>query len=462
MPSQFGFFTVTEILVIAGPGLLLLYFARSSVLKILLSPFDLVIAGLTFVGVYCRATANSARSRYLQLRDIYSVTRFQRELLDKRLKQMRLIDSIGEPSIKAGFDEQGLVFEMQKALDDFARYPREMAYLQTDDDESPRVYARKFRRSLRMFKLTRGLLAESRRLLRQVADHQKKDHERLERIVAAESSFRQLVETMSVEDARDKPEIGRLSRHSILTPFLWFGLLTAAFVAALIANGVVLYLPLTEMVGDQVLFETIPPAYALAMAIIFVEAALGVAVLEALGLSDWGFLPAHSPFTRVFGVVCLVMLTVLAIGEGTLVFARDRIAASDRMTDIALGLEQGAAAAQATETLFGIGIVGQVALALILPYGIAILAMAIKPFLESSRIIAQGFVSILFGIFADLARFLRLIFRKVRQFVRALIDLSLFTVPAIVLMLLRPIKAVVVAIIEKLLPNIRWPEKDPV
>jgi hypothetical protein len=212
---------------------------------------------------------------------------------------------------------------------------------------------------------------------------------------------------------------------SALTQFFVASLVLAIAAGGALINFKLIALPMSEMVGaGDYLTATLRTSEVAALVIIFVEAAMGLFLMETLRITHL--------FPKIHGLpermrvrmmwVAFVLLVALAGIEAALALMRDMLIADKQ------ALLQSLAATQAAAQdgwLTRIPTMGQMLLGFILPFALAFIAIPLESFITSARTVGGTAMVILVR---TVAVALRLAGNFVRQLSRVLITLYDITI----------------------------------
>jgi hypothetical protein len=188
------------------------------------------------------------------------------------------------------------------------------------------------------------------------------------------------------------------------------------FAVALIVLGVALggafvnfqliALPMSELVPAGARIGGMPVSMVSALVIVLMETALGIFVMDMLGITD--LLPKlHAiPAARrrlILGLA-LAGLFFLASVEASLAVLRERLAEADAALKLALAGEQGRLVLQASSSW--IPVVGQAALGFVLPWILAMVAIPLEMLLDSARHVLSSLAVLLLEAGGSLLRVL--------------------------------------------------------
>jgi len=218
---------------------------------------------------------------------------------------------------------------------------------------------------------------------------------------------------------------------SALTQFCIATLVLAVAAGGALINFKLIALPMSEMVGaGDYLTASLRTSEVAALVIIFVEATMGLFLMETLRITHL-FPRIHSlseVLRRRMMWAAFTLLLILAGVEAALALMRDMLIADKQ------ALLQSLAATQAPVAegwLTGIPTAGQMLLGFILPFALAFVAIPLESFITSARTVGGAALVVLARFTAVL---LRVVGNLVRQLARVLITVYdiLIVVPLLV------------------------------
>jgi hypothetical protein len=208
---------------------------------------------------------------------------------------------------------------------------------------------------------------------------------------------------------------------SALTQFFIATLVLVIAAGGALINFKLIALPMSEMVGaGDYLTATLRTSEVAALVIIFVEATMGLFLMETLRITHL-FPKIHAlpdrMRTRMLWIAFVLLVTLAGI-EAALALMRDMLIADKQALLQSLAASQ---AAVATDSwLARIPTIGQMLLGFILPFALAFIAIPLESFIVSARTVGGAALVMLVRAVAVL---LRLAGNLVRQFTRVLITL---------------------------------------
>lgn len=204
-------------------------------------------------------------------------------------------------------------------------------------------------------------------------------------------------------------------------------ILVAAVGVAGWLNFALLERPMAEVVGDSYRVMGVPIYRLAALAIIVLEVAVGMVLLEALGGTTM-FPPferlEHRKALRLTVVVVLgTALVVLASIEAALALTRDEITQLER--DL-LGTLAGNAPAAGNNDVGQLARWAQAAFGFVIPFALAFLGFAIEMLVRHARVVLQLVLAFLLQVLSFAVRFLHRLVTGLLAFVLAVYDFLIF------------------------------------
>jgi len=211
---------------------------------------------------------------------------------------------------------------------------------------------------------------------------------------------------------------------SALTQFFVATLVLAIAAGGALINFKLIALPMSEMVGaGDYLTSSLRTSEVAALVIIFVEAAMGLFLMETLRITHL--------FPKIHGLpermrtrmmwVAFVLLVSLAGIEAALALMRDMLIADKQ------ALLQSLAAAQAQQATDGwltrIPTIGQMLLGFILPFALAFIAIPLESWVTSARTVGGAALVMLVRALAVVLRITGTIVRRLMRVVTTLYDI---------------------------------------
>ena len=215
--------------------------------------------------------------------------------------------------------------------------------------------------------------------------------------------------------------------HSAGTRFVFaLALMTAVGIAGWL-NFALLERPMTEVVGDSYRVMGVPIYRLAALAIIVLEVAVGMVLLEALGGTT--MFPQFEAIEHRRGLKLAIVVTmttalfVLAAIEATLALTRDDLSRLEREL---MGTLANSAPSETAQSVGQIARYAQAAFGFVIPFAMAFLGFAIEMLVRNGRVVAQVVIAELLKLLAFLLRLLRGITVGLMTLVVALYDFAIF------------------------------------
>jgi cell division protein FtsB len=210
---------------------------------------------------------------------------------------------------------------------------------------------------------------------------------------------------------------------SALTQFFVASLVLAIAAGGALINFKLIALPMSEMVGaGDYLTATLRTSEVAALVIIFVEAAMGLFLMETLRITHL--------FPKIHGLpermrvrmmwVAFVLLVALAGIEAALALMRDMLIADKQALLQSLAAQQ---AAVQDGWLTRIPTIGQMLLGFILPFALAFIAIPLESWVNSARTVGGAALVMLVRAIAVLLRIAGTIVRRLMRVLTTLYDI---------------------------------------
>ncbi|MBW1981324.1 MAG: hypothetical protein JRJ12_08870 [Deltaproteobacteria bacterium] len=220
----------------------------------------------------------------------------------------------------------------------------------------------------------------------------------------------------------DKAE--QMLTASSTTQFLISVVVMLIAIGGAVINFNLIALPMSEMVGGGSYIGNFKTANVAALVIILVEIAMGLFLMEALGITNlFPLIRSMNDKMRVRMIwVTFAILLIMASIESALAFMRDQIAADIH------ALRQSLADVEAV----GMGVnrwipmVGQMVMGFILPFALTFVAIPLETFVQSSRTVVGNVLAAVLRWFAFVLRLLGNIARYSGELFAQLYDLLIF------------------------------------
>ncbi len=220
---------------------------------------------------------------------------------------------------------------------------------------------------------------------------------------------------------------GKRSYASSGTRLAFALVLTLAVGIAGWLNFALLERPMTEILGDSYRVMGVPLYRLAALAIIVLEIAVGMVLLEALGGTT--MFPALERLEERRGLRLTIIVTlatalfVLAGIEAALALTRDEISRLEREL---MGTLAGAAPSPTAETVGQISRYAQAAFGFVIPFALAFLGFAIEMLIRNGRIVLQMVVAQLLFMLGFVVRLLSHLAEGLMALALALYDFVIF------------------------------------
>jgi hypothetical protein len=200
-------------------------------------------------------------------------------------------------------------------------------------------------------------------------------------------------------------------------------------------NFALLERPMAEVVGDSYRVMGVPIYRLAALAIIVLEVAVGMVLLEALGgttmFAQFERLEQKKKLRIAVIVTMATALVVLAVIEAALALTRDDISRLERELMATLATTQATtqASAQAEANGRAVGEIAryaQAAFGFVIPFALAFLGFAIEALIRNGRVVAQLAIGALLQVASFLVRLLRQLVLGLLAVLLALYDFAIF------------------------------------
>ncbi len=236
---------------------------------------------------------------------------------------------------------------------------------------------------------------------------------------SAEQVDAQMQKYEQIAKKTDKAE--QTLTHSAFTQFAIAAFVMAVAVGGAFINFKLIALPMSEMVGaGDYIAGALRTSEVAALVIIFVEAAMGLFLMESLRITHLfpRIANLQDYMRRRMMWIALVLLVTLAGIEAALALMRDMLIADKQALVQSLATVQ--QAAPADPLLARIPTAGQMLLGFILPFALAFVAIPLESFIHSSRTVGG---SVLVAFVRSLALALRLVGNFARHLCRVIATL---------------------------------------
>ena len=294
-----------------------------------------------------------------------------------------------------------------------ARHGRLMAGL-VEDELRPRIAAE--------------TKAARRSLQQATGEHDERKQGEIARLAAHVDEHRQVIESYGVHVAAIRHgEKKAVLGYSAGTRFVFAFVLMIAVGIAGWLNFALLERPMTEVVGDSYRVMGIPIYRLAALAIIVLEVAVGMVLLEALGGTT--MFPQFEAIEHRRGLKLAIVVTmasalfVLAAIEATLALTRDDLSRLEREL---MGTLANTPPSETAQSVGQVARYAQAAFGFVIPFAMAFLGFAIEMLVRNGRIVAQVVVAEMLKLLAFLLRLLRGLTVGLMTLVVALYDFAIF------------------------------------
>ena len=294
-----------------------------------------------------------------------------------------------------------------------ARHGRLMAGL-VEDELRPRIAAE--------------TKAARRSLQRTTTDHDERSQAGIARLAAYVDEHRQVIESYGVHvTAIRHGEKTAILGHSAGTRFVFALVLMTAVGIAGWLNFALLERPMTEVVGDSYRVMGVPIYRLAALAIIVLEVAVGMVLLEALGGTT--MFPQFEAIEHRRGLKLAIVVTmatalfVLAAIEATLALTRDDLSRLEREL---MGTLANSAPSETAQSVGQIARYAQAAFGFVIPFAMAFLGFAIEMLVRNGRVVAQVVIAEMLKVLTFLLRLLRGVTVGLMTLVLTLYDFAIF------------------------------------
>ncbi len=189
---------------------------------------------------------------------------------------------------------------------------------------------------------------------------------------------------------KDRESAAHAMTYSAVKPFVISLIVLAIALGGAFINFQLIALPMSELVPAGARLGGIPVSTVSALVIVLMEAAVGIFVMDMLGITDlFPKLSSVAPSRRrMILFLSLGGLFFLAAVESSLAILREQIVEADAALKMSLAGAASNVVAQPTTS--SIPVVGQAVLGFILPWILAMMAIPLEMLIDSGRHIASG------------------------------------------------------------------------
>jgi hypothetical protein len=204
---------------------------------------------------------------------------------------------------------------------------------------------------------------------------------------------------------KDHESAARALTYSATKLFVVSGLVLGVALGGAYINFQLIALPMSELVPAGARLGGIPVASVSALVIVLMETALGIFIMDMLGITDLFPKLQGVPLARrrlILGLA-LTGLFFLAAVESSLAVLRERIAEADAALKLSLAGEEAARiVTRASDS--SIPVVGQAVLGFVLPWVLAMAAIPLEMLIDSSRHVLSALLVLTLQGIGNLAR----------------------------------------------------------
>ena len=201
----------------------------------------------------------------------------------------------------------------------------------------------------------------------------------------------------------DEERAARARAYSASKLFVVSVVVLAIALGGAFVNFQLIALPMSELVPAGARIGGVPVATVSALVIVLMEAAVGIFVMDMLGITELFPKLAGIPSSRRRLILSLGLaaLFFLASVESSLAILREQIAEADAALKLALAGETGRLVTEASSSR--IPVVGQAVLGFVLPWVLAMVAVPLEMLLDSGRFVLAGLAVIALHALGQLA-----------------------------------------------------------
>jgi hypothetical protein len=247
------------------------------------------------------------------------------------------------------------------------------------------------------------LLGKTGTLWKDVRDLMARMHDAVTRALETTTRIDGYVgEYRAIRDDQDRA--ARARAYSASKLFVVSVVVLAIALGGAFVNFQLIALPMAELVPAGARIGGVPVASISALVIVLMEAAVGIFVMDMLGITELFPKLAGVPSSRrrlILGIG-LAALFVLASVESSLAILREQIAEADAALKLALAGETGRIVSEASASR--VPVLGQAVLGFVLPWVLAMVAVPLEMLLESSRFVLAGLAVLALHALGHLSR----------------------------------------------------------
>ena len=204
----------------------------------------------------------------------------------------------------------------------------------------------------------------------------------------------------------DQESAARALTYSATKLFLISLLVLGVALGGAFINFQLISLPMSELVPAGARIGGVPVSTVSALVIVLMETALGIFIMDMLGITDLFPKLASIPASRRRLILTLSLcgLFFLASVESSLAILREQIVEADAALKMALAGSENQLVTQVSSSM--IPVVGQAVLGFVLPWILAMVAIPLELLIDSGRHVGTALLVLLLHAFAHAARIL--------------------------------------------------------
>lgn len=227
-------------------------------------------------------------------------------------------------------------------------------------------------------------------------------------------------EYLAIRDERE--EAARALSYSAIKFFVISMVVLGVALGGAFVNFQLISLPMSELVPAGARIGGIPVPTISALVIVLMEAAVGIFVMDMLGVTELFPKLAGIPTSRrrlILGLGLAALLFLSSV-ESSLAVLREQIAAADVALKLALSGEGSRIVARASASK--IPVVGQAVLGFVLPWILALVAVPLEMLLDSGRHVLASLGVLFLHVLGSLSQMLGRIVQHASQILTSLVD----------------------------------------
>lgn len=231
------------------------------------------------------------------------------------------------------------------------------------------------------------LLARMRPTWKEIRSHLAGMRDAVAKAVQTSSKLSRYVDEYE-ELVHDRESAAHEHNYSPMKPFLTSLLVTAVALGGAFVNFQLIALPMSELVPAGARLGGIPVSTVSALVLVLMEVAVGIFLMDMLGITDlFPKLATLAPSRRrLILAVSVAGLFFLSSVESSLAVLREQIVAADAALKHSLAGRAGEVVGAAAGS--SIPVIGQAVLGFVLPWLLALVAIPLEMLLESGRHVA--------------------------------------------------------------------------